>query len=263
MTYLDSLSNEELFELNQTFTKSKPYNHIIIDNFLNKEVIDDIVLEFPPFNDHNWYSYDNPLEIKKASNNWNLFGPKTYQYFSHVLSQEFTNRLNIILNGNTEKIYPDIGLHGGGYHSLKSGGKLNPHLDYSIHPKMGLQRIVNIILYVTPNWKPEWGGSLGIWSGTNNEPINLENKIDCFFNRAVIFNTIQNSWHGICNKIESPEGITRNSLATYYLHNPSGDHEQHLRVRYAPTEDQKGDKIIEDLIIKRQSSDFTKVYRTQ
>jgi 2OG-Fe(II) oxygenase superfamily len=263
MTYLDRISDKDILDLHQIFIKSEPYNHIIIDDFLDKEIIDDIVLEFPNFDDEIWYNYDNPLEIKKASNNWNIFGSKTYQYFTHVLSQDFTSKVNLLVNGNTDKLYPDVGLHGGGYHSLKTGGKLNPHLDYSIHPKLGLQRIVNIILYVTPNWKPEWGGTLGLWSGDNNQPNKLEKKVDCIFNRAIIFNTIQNSWHGISNQIKSPDGITRNSLATYYLHKPTGEFDTHMRVRYAPTEDQKGNKSINDLINKRQSSDFNKVYRTK
>jgi len=29
-----------------------------------------------------------------------------------------------------------------------AGGNLNPHLDYSIHPKMGLQRKLNVIIYL-------------------------------------------------------------------------------------------------------------------
>jgi hypothetical protein len=46
-------------------------------------------------------------------------------------------------------LYPDPGLHGGGWHMHGAGGNLNPHLDYSIHPKSGLMRKLNIIIYLS------------------------------------------------------------------------------------------------------------------
>jgi Rps23 Pro-64 3,4-dihydroxylase Tpa1-like proline 4-hydroxylase len=51
----------------------------------------------------------------------------------------------------------------GGLHTHARGGKLNVHLDYDIHPKLELQRYLNLIIYLTPGWKPEWGGGLGMW----------------------------------------------------------------------------------------------------
>jgi len=263
-TRLDRLTRQELHELSLEFCQAKPFNYIVLDNFLDESDALSIASEFPKFDDPLWYSYDNPLEIKKASNNWNAFQNKTYQFFNHVLSPEFTEKVELLINGKMENLLvPDIGLHGGGLHTHKSGGKLNPHLDYSIHPKLGLQRTANLILYINPEWKPEYGGAFGIWENKEGtiEPGKLERQIDCIFNRAVIFNTTQNSWHGICNQIISPEKITRNSLAAYYLMEPPALHDSRMKVRYAPTEEQKGDPIIENLIKDRQSiTKFSKVY---
>ena len=45
----------------------------------------------------------------------------------------------------------DIGLHGGGVHlNQRSGGNLNLHKDYSIHPKLGMMRKLNLIIYMNP-----------------------------------------------------------------------------------------------------------------
>ena len=47
-------------------------------------------------------------------------------------------------------LYPDCGLHGGGWHTHGVGGKLNMHPDYAIHPKSGLERQLNLIIYAQP-----------------------------------------------------------------------------------------------------------------
>jgi hypothetical protein len=263
-TFLDKLTDLEILNLGLEFRKSEPFNHLIIDNFLNDEDARSIANEFPSFDDDFWYSYDNPLEIKKASNDWNKFGPNTYKYFTHILSKEFTEKLNLLISDNSIiKLIPDIGLHGGGYHTHKNGGRLNPHLDYSIHPKLLMQRKVNIILYVNPHWKTEFGGDLGFWSDLNGQPDKLVKETGCVFNRAVIFDTSQNSWHGISKEINAFNELTRNSLATYYLVQPPENTDQRMKVKYAPRDDQKGNMEIQDLINKRQSiNEFNLVYKT-
>jgi Rps23 Pro-64 3,4-dihydroxylase Tpa1-like proline 4-hydroxylase len=262
-TFLDKLTNIELQTLGHQFRNNSPFNHIVIDNFLDTDTALKIAAEFPKFDDDFWYSYENPLEIKKASNDWNHFGPYTYGYFKHILTDHFADRLSTLLSeDHSIQLTPDVGLHGGGFHTHKSGGRLNPHLDYSIHPKLLLQRKVNIILYINPEWKAEYGGTLGLWSDKNGQPDQLIHEVDCIFNRALIFDTTQDSWHGICREINSENGLTRNSLATYYLTNPDENADPRMKVKYAPREDQKGDEEIQKLITKRQSMvDFQTVYR--
>lgn len=267
-TLIDKMSEKDLLEISETFRGAKPFNHIVIDNFLDLDDALNLAKEFPSFNAENvWYEYDNPLEIKRATNNWNVFPSFTYKYFKHVLSDDFTRKIELILFGSAARnLVADIGLHGGGFHTHKNGGRLNPHLDYSIHPKLGLQRTANLIFYVSPNWKSEYGGAFGLWDhdAPNDAPGKLTRVVDCLFNRAVIFNTTQYSWHGICNEVVSPEGETRNSLATYYLMPPSTVADPRMKVKYAPTEEQRGDSEIEKLIEERQSIlTFDKVYKSK
>jgi len=120
-------------------------------------------------------------------------------------------------------LFPDMGLHGGGWHMHGSGGNLNPHFDYSIHPKCGLQRKLNIIIYLSRDLKPiKHKGHLGLWSHDHkiNQPKDLIKEVEPIFNRAIIFDTTQNSWHGMSQKLQVPKGIYRKSLAVYYLTEP-------------------------------------------
>ena len=254
---------QNLDDLKNKWKNALPFNHIIIDNFLPNDIAVRVAEEFPDFNSDFWYEYENPLEIKKACSDWNKFPSTIYKVFLSLLSSQVSDVLSYITDIT---LYPDYGLHGGGLHTHKSGGKLNTHLDYSIHPKASLQRKVNIILYVTENWDPLWNGSLGLWSHDNktNQPLDLVQDIECKFNRAVIFDTTMNSWHGLPNPVKCPLDKSRNSLATYYLCEPSNEVDTRAKALYAPSEDQKNNEFIADLIKKRANiNQFDKVYRVK
>jgi Rps23 Pro-64 3,4-dihydroxylase Tpa1-like proline 4-hydroxylase len=231
------------------FQNAEPFNHIVIDNFLNEKAAQELVSEFPTnLESSQWYRYDNAIENKRALNNWDRFPKKTYQFFSFLNSPEFIQYLQD--NTGIERLYPDIGLHGGGWHAHGPGGKLNVHLDYSIHPKLGLERKLNLILYLTPNWKPEWGGGLQLWDhdAENNAPKSCRKVIDNAFNRAVLFDTTQNSWHGLPEPIACPEGEIRRSIAVYYLTEPEEDASPRAKALFAPHKEQKDDKDVLELI---------------
>jgi Rps23 Pro-64 3,4-dihydroxylase Tpa1-like proline 4-hydroxylase len=239
---------------------STPFQHLVIDNFLDANIAMDIAKEFPDFESDAWRVYNNPLEIKKLVNHYDKFGPTTYRLFCYLNSKKFIEKLEYLIG---EELFPDVGLNGGGLHTHKRGGKLNTHLDYSIHPKLGLERRLNLLIYVTPNWQNDWGGSLGLWSkkGDANRPDKLVHSIAPIFNRAVLFDTTQDSWHGLPEPLTCPDNISRNSLAIYYLCVPRKEVSKRGKALFAPTPEQEGDEAIQILIKKRSSlADAHSVY---
>jgi hypothetical protein len=228
-----------------------PFYHHIIDNFFDLETARKIESEFPEYNCPAWFEYNNPLEIKRTCNNWYYFGPETYKTFAYLNSREFILHLQKITG--IQKLYPDIGLHGGGLHLLGKGGKLNVHLDYSIHPKLNLQRKLNLIIYMTEDWDYKWGGSLELWSHdkVKNRPLNKIVTVNNIFNRAVLFDTTQNSWHGFPEPMICPESKYRKSLAVYYLTDPPKGTDPRPRALYAPTKEQENNPEILRLIEER------------
>jgi len=230
-----------------------PFYHHIIDDFLDLERAKIISQEFPEYHSDAWFFYNNPLENKKTCNNWYYFGPETYKLFSYLNSPEFITHLKKITG--IKNLYPDIGLHGGGLHIHERGGKLNVHLDYSIHPKLKLQRKLNLILYLGENWNPEWGGGLELWSHNNqtNRPDKKIVTIDNVFNRAVLFDTTQNSWHGFPNPLTCPENTYRKSIAVYYLTDAPEGTDPRPRALYAPSKEQENNPEILKLIQERVS----------
>lgn len=238
--------------LNNIENVNKPFKHFIIDNFLDINLAYKISQEFPNYDDPNWIIYNNPLENKKALNNWNRFEPQTYNLISFLNSSHFIYLLKKITG--IKALYPDIGLHGGGLHIHSNGGNLNIHLDYSVHPKLYLQRKLNLILYLTPEWEYDWGGNLELWSHDENSnlPKKKESVIKNIFNRAVIFDTTQNSWHGFAQPINCPLDVYRKSLAVYYLTDLDENAVfNRKRALYSPSEHQKNDLNILKLIKAR------------
>lgn len=249
----------------KNFKLSKPFNYAICDNFFNLIHAKKLAKEFPKYSDNDvWHEYKNPVEVKKSCNNWNKFSSHIYQTFLYLNSDEFIKKLEKLTK--IKPLFPDFGLHGGGLHTHKNGGKLNHHLDYSLHPKSNLQRKINLIVYLSPRWKKEYGGELGFWSHDKikNCPLKLEKKIVPIFNRAVIFDTTQNSWHGIVSKLKSKKKIYRNSIAIYYMTYPPKNIVKRERALYAPNSKQVNKKEIINFIKKRSISKYaSKMYKTK
>jgi Rps23 Pro-64 3,4-dihydroxylase Tpa1-like proline 4-hydroxylase len=231
------------------FHKEK-YSHCVIDNFLNEDVANKIAAEFFT-HDSDLFNgnYDNQIELKRTCNIWDRFPASIYQLITYLNSTPFIDILSTYTGCN--RLYSDPGIHGGGLHSYPNGGKLNPHVDYSLHPKLGLQRKYNLLIYITPNWQEEWGGEFGIWDSDGVAPTQLVKQVSPIFNRAVFFDTTQPFWHGLATPVLCPLNISRNSLAMYYLVDPLTNTNTRNRALFAPTEDQKNDPKVLDLIKRR------------
>ena len=244
---------ESIKKASNNWLELKPFPHFIVDDFFEAEVAKALEAEFPNFDDSVWHEYGNAIEVKKVCNNWNAFPSKTYEAFSYLNSPVFVDFLSECLFG-ARKLYCDSGLNGGGWHIHSRGGKLNTHLDYSLHPKLGLQRKLNIIVYLNSAWKADWGGHLGLWDNNNDvAPGDLIKEIEPKFNRAAIFDTTMNSWHGLPNPLRCPEDQYRKSLAVYYLSEPPIGVNSRGKALFAPTAEQQHDKDVLELIKARSS----------
>lgn len=228
-----------------------PFDHVVIDNFLDEDLANKLSSEFMDYDSPNWFCYNNPLEHKKTSNNWYHFPPATYCFMSYLNSREFITSVEGITG--IHDLYPDMGLHGAGWHIHGRGGKLNVHLDYSIHPKLHLQRKLNIIIYLEPDWDPAWGGGLELWSNDpeTNKPLKKVKQVDYKFNRAILFDTTQNSWHGFAEPLTCPEHKYRKSIAMYYLIDPPQGVDSRKRALYSASTTQQNDPNIYKLIEER------------
>ncbi len=112
---------------------------------------------------------------------------------------------------NLEDVYPDEFLYAGGLSLMAKNNFLSPHLDNSHDKERNRWRVLNLLYYVTPEWKLENGGNLELWqNGLNNGQTILVSD----FNRLVVMATHQKSWHSVSkNTVNS----TRCCVSNYYF----------------------------------------------
>jgi hypothetical protein len=223
-----------------------PFPYVVADDVLPEEFVHGLSAEIDGLK--SWFRYDNPLEKKIVCNKWDEFGPYLYSYFTAMLSVTTTGDIATMFG--IPSLVPDVGLHGGGVHVSYNKDKLNVHQDYSIHPKLGLERRINVIFHVEPLWQESFGGHLELWSG-GEHPEECRERVISKFNRMIVFATSPGSWHGFPAPITGVDSIRRKSLATYYLSEPSHDAAERYRAKYAPSKEQQGDIEILQLIRQR------------
>jgi Rps23 Pro-64 3,4-dihydroxylase Tpa1-like proline 4-hydroxylase len=192
----------------------EPYKHIVIDNFFDKELADLCLETFPKENDPCWErTNDEDIEVKKRTM-WKseMDIPDGMVYAIRLLNSSLFLEAMAKAIG-IQKIIPDPYFTGGGLNESLRGGLLDVHVDGNYHDATGLNRRLNAIVYLNPNWKPDWGGEFGIYDKKGEVCIK---KIDPLHNRLVIFDSHDFSFHGLPDPINFPEGESRKSIILYY-----------------------------------------------
>lgn len=202
-------------ELSQRFARRAPFRHLIIDDFFAADFVQRLLQEFPAFERGNARNEQGELGGKSVVERIRELGPAFAQLDALVQSREFLCWLSQA-TGIPDLLY-DPWYFGGGTHDNRHGQELDPHVDFNRHPENGWHRRLNLIVYLNPEWDSAWGGSLELHS----DPRSGDNWISTIvplFNRGVIFETTDWSWHGF-SKIALPEdrrALSRKSIALYF-----------------------------------------------
>lgn len=204
-----SSSHRELYQ------SAAPFPHIAIDNFLDREVFEQLAVEFPGPDADIWYKFRSGKENRKLQSQDHRGLPWSYKLlFNEVNGPDFVRFLEDLTG--IENLVPDPHLYGGGLHQTLPGGHLGMHVDYNFHSDWKLDRRLNAILYMNSEWSDEWGGQLEFWDKDMQDCIS---KISPVPNRLVVFSTSEISWHGHPMPLSCPKDRTRRSVALYYYSN--------------------------------------------
>jgi Rps23 Pro-64 3,4-dihydroxylase Tpa1-like proline 4-hydroxylase len=204
---LEALAKEN----SQKYKDGKPFPHIHFDNFLPVEAAEAALQDFPEPKQLTWIEFDQATQRKLAFNTVDQLPPSVRDVLYFLNSRPMLNFLEILTG--IKDIISDPYYAGGGLHQIKPGGHLEVHADFNCHPKLKLDRRINVLVYLNKDWKEEYGGHFELW---NTEMTAAEKKILPLFNRCAIFNTTSTSYHGHPTPLSCPPDRTRKSLATYY-----------------------------------------------
>jgi Rps23 Pro-64 3,4-dihydroxylase Tpa1-like proline 4-hydroxylase len=204
----------------ERYLAAQPFPHIAIDNFLNPEVLDEVVRDFPGRDAKPWEAMVDKDQKKFAANVVSQMAPSVRRVLYFMNSREIINFLEQLTG--IEGLIPDPHYAGGGCHELRPGGFLKVHADFNWHKQMRLDRRINLLVYLNKNWAPEYGGNLELWDTAMNHKVA---EYAPLFNRCVIFSTTDTSFHGNPVPVNCPPDRSRRSLAFYYYTNgrPAGE----------------------------------------
>ena len=153
----------------------------------------------------------------------------------------------------------DPHLYAGGISAMAAGHFLNPHIDNSHDGDQRNYRVLNLLYYITPDWKPQNGGNLELWDEEVRKPV----EIPSLFNRLVLMSTNAKSWHSV-NAVKT--NGTRCCISNYYFspHSPNGYETFHVTYFMARPEQKfrrlvtKVDSDLRTLARKFKKSGFAK-----
>lgn len=202
-------------ELAAQFRDAKPFRYVVMDDFFERDVADALLAEFPPFERGNALSENGTPGNKSTVEKIRELGPHYGLLDDTVQGRdflEFVGRITAI----ADLIY-DPWYFGGGTHENRHGQDLDAHIDFNRHPLQPWHRRLNLIVYLNHEWDDAWGGSLELHSDPRGD-LDQVTLVTPLFNRAVVFETTETSWHGFRN-IQLPEakrGLSRKSIALYF-----------------------------------------------
>ncbi|GAA0729725.1 hypothetical protein GCM10009430_40150 [Aquimarina litoralis] len=206
--------NTSLHVDNHKYQTATPYPHIIFDDFLEKAAADKALAVFPKIKDEGWIHYVHINEKKHGLNKLDLIPSFIRdQVIKELNSSHFVTYLEKLTG--IKNLIADTTIEGGGIHQSENGGYLNVHADFTVHPhKKTWRRRVNVLVYLNKDWKESYGGNLELWE---KDMSRCSVTISPIFNRVVIFNTNEDSFHGFPDPINCPIAVTRKSIALYYF----------------------------------------------
>lgn len=190
-----------------------------IDDLLPEEIAGKIYESFPPPEDMRLL--DSFREKKYTSKSLEKFDPLIADITFAFQDEKIVKKV-AELTGIRDAI-GDPHLYAGGISAMVKGHFLNPHLDNSHDYEQKNYRVLNLLYYVSPNWKAENGGNLELW----NEEVSAAVEIPSLFNRLVLMSTNDKSWHSV-NEIKTDD--VRCCVSNYYFspHSPNGYETTHV-----------------------------------
>lgn len=211
------------------YQSNSPFAHIVLDDFVPQSTLEKLLVEYPYdqqstlWNDASYKNNATGEYVQKDKRNIRdlLRMPATYRQLIWELNSkyflDFLSKLSAI-----SQLIPDPLLRGAGIHQIGRGGFLKIHADFTAHRDFGLDRRLNLLLYLNQDWPEEYGGHLELWDAQMQGP---PQKILPIANRCVIFTTTATSYHGHPHPITCPPELFRKSIALYYYTNgrPTGE----------------------------------------
>lgn len=211
-----------------SYVAAEPFPHVCIDGLFPDELLNRIVEEIPDASHHSWTVYgsgnrdlDEGIGTKRSISDETCFGPTTRNFMLQLNSATFIKFLEALTG--VEGLVADPTYRGGGIHRTGRHGSLLVHSDADRHPMANpFNQSINVIIFLNADWQDSYHGALELWS---RDGVKCAHRIAPLFNRTLIFESSEDTYHGYPQRLECPIDRFRDSLALYYYEvnrKPSG-----------------------------------------
>lgn len=194
----------DLAVLRERFQQARPFRHLCIDNFLLPALAQQALDDFPVFDPALALNEYGRVGGKAVNTRMADISPFYRRLYDHLFSEDFLSTMSAITG--IDGLIGDPTLYGGGTHENLHGQDLDPHIDFNYVPGGGAHRRVNLLIYLNKDWDSDWGGDIELHSDPRHPQDNRISAYRVDFNRAVLFETNEHSWHGF-PQIHLPEAL--------------------------------------------------------
>jgi Rps23 Pro-64 3,4-dihydroxylase Tpa1-like proline 4-hydroxylase len=208
--------DEECAELTHDWQLSGPISHFIVDDVLPERWALEIREAFP--GGEQMMRKKSLRELKYVAAQMNKYNPLLEEAIYAFQAPGVVARIEKMTG--LRALEPDALLYAGGISMMDKGHFLNPHVDNSHDRAREKYRVLNLLYYASPNWAESNGGNLELWP---NWPSGAQTSITSKFNRLVVMETHQGSWHSVSKNVSDH---CRCCVSNYYFSRyPIGDSE--------------------------------------
>lgn len=201
-------------KLRELYLAMQPFPHIVFDNLFDATQLEDAIEYWP---DETWDEWKRFQGGKRSSVKRRI--PEGLLEILDGFNMEATRKWLSRLTGIPDLI-SDAQFAGAGMHEVPPKGWLGIHVDFNRNLKM--YRRLNAILYLNPAWEDGYGGALELRRGPDSKRKSDRAMVMPVWNRLVVMESSERSWHGHPTPLSCPDGMTRRSLAWYFYTSTPG-----------------------------------------
>ena len=210
---------EETGDICSRFRTARPFRHVCIEDFLAADWAEALLRDFPAFDPAKAVDEFGKVGRKAVRTDLREISETYREFYDYISSPAFLDAMSA-MTGIPDLRF-DQQMYGGGTHENLEGQALDAHVDFNYDQQRKLHRRINLLIYLNKEWDVAWGGAIQLHSDPRDWEHDQVETFNCNFNRCVIFETNEHSWHGF-KRIELPpgkRGLTRKCISIYlYTH---------------------------------------------
>ena len=248
----------------EEYQRKEPFPYMFQDQILHELSAKQLQQEILMIPKDAWDRYSNPFEDKWTLRDKYAFPPLLAQLFKELESDKIINQLSQI---SGYSLLADPTRNFWGVHKYNNGDKLDIHVDAGLHPVTKQKKQLTLGIYLSSNWKEEYGCQLEIWKGESaGLPIpQLLEKVDSIapiYNRLVLFTCQDNAWHGNPEPVQAPEDTTRIFITMSYLSENNQDKNTRTKALFVARPGDLADPKKDEMrLLRADSEKYKEVYR--